>query len=565
MTGLYFCLGCLILLAGYFLYGKLLSRWIGVEKDHPTPAHEHYDGVDYVPSRAPMLFGHHFSSIAGAGPIVGPILAALWFGWLPAFLWIIIGAILVGGVHDYTALMASIRNRGQSVASLCRSYLSPFTYRAFLAFIWFTLVYVIIVFLDLTAKTFAPTPNSETGGAVASASLLYICIALAFGVTIRRLKLSFIKTSIIFVPLVFVALYAGSQFPLLAKVLPVVAYDDPKYTWCIILLIYCFAASITPVWVLLQPRDYLSSFLLYACLIGGGIGLVIAAFDGQTPIQYPGFIDWWKDGEQHTGFIFPLLFITVACGAISGFHSIVASGTSSKQLHNERDAKPIAYGGMLVEGVLALLALAAVMLYAKDAEVLSQTPTKIFASGIGAFAEALHIPQKVGQQFGLLAISTFLLTTLDTGTRLSRFIFEEFFNLRHKRWRYLSTLASLMLPAIIVFLRFPDPDKAGQFIPAWQYIWPVFGATNQLLAALALLVVFAWLGHSKKKRLFVFLPMVFMLASTLTMLVQLTYQNLFLEQKQLIVGGTCLLLLILAILVVGDTIRNWKRLSGKQK
>jgi len=571
MIGFYFLLGTLLLLAGYLLYGKLLSRWVGADNERPTPAHEYNDGVDYVPAKTPMLFGHHFSSIAGAGPIVGPILAAIWFGWLPAFLWIIVGAILVGGVHDYTAMMASIRHRGRSVAALCRAYLSPFTYRAFLAFIWFTLVYVLIVFLDLTAKTFAPSPTSETGGTVATASLLYICIALAFGVTIRRFKISFKLTTIIFVPLVFLALYAGSQMPLLGGMLPIFIYDDPKYTWCVILLIYCFVASITPVWILLQPRDYLSSFLLYACLFGGGIGLLFAGVGGEASVTYPGFLDWWKDSEKHTGFIFPLLFITVACGAVSGFHSIVASGTSSKQLPSEKAAKPVAYGGMLVEGILALLAIAAVMLHAENANILNQHPTKIFADGIGTFLATLvpnaineslnFTPKTVGTQFGLLAISTFLLTTLDTGTRLSRFIFEEFFGLRHKRWRYLSTAASLILPAVIVFMRFPDPQAAGKFIPAWQYIWPVFGATNQLLAALALLVVFAWLGHRKRNRWFVLFPLLFMLASTLTMLVHLIHKNLFTAQKQLVVGGTCMLLLVLAIFVIGDTIKNWEALS----
>lgn len=566
MTALIFFLGCIVLAAGYVVYGHLLSKWLGIDNERRTPAHVFTDGVDYVPAHTPVLFGHHFSSIAGAGPIVGPILAALWFGWLPALLWIVVGAILVGGVHDFTALVASIRHRGRSIGEICKAYLSPFTYRVFLAFIWFTLVYVLIVFLDLTAATFAPPDLNDaaavaTGGATATASLLYILIALVFGLVVTRLKVSFRVATLMFVPLVFLALYIGTKAPLSATALPTPFYQHPKYTWAAILLVYCFVASITPVWVLLQPRDYLSSFLLFACLVGGGLGLLISGLGGNAPIQFPHFLGWWKDSTDHSGFIFPLLFITVACGAVSGFHSIVASGTSAKQLPREKAARPVAYGGMLVEGVLALIALAGIMLLKQHADLQGIPATKLFAQGISTFFAAFGISKTMGTTFGLLAISTFLLTTLDTGTRLSRFIVEEFFGLRDPRWRYVSTVVTLVLPAVIVFMRFPAPGKEDVFIPAWRLIWPVFGTTNQLLAGLALLVVFVWLAHERRPKLYVLLPMVFMLATAGTMLISLVTRNLLRDGGQKLIGSICLVLMILAILVIADTVRLWKNIA----
>ena len=565
MTALVFFIGCAVLAAGYVFYGRWVAGWLGVDDSRKTPAHLLNDGVDYVPAHTPMLFGHHFSSIAGAGPIVGPIVAALWFGWLPALLWILVGAVLVGGVHDFSALIASIRHRGRSIGELCRSYLSPFTYRVFLAFIWFTLIYVLIVFLDLTAGTFAPGVLEDAeavriGGATATASLLYIGIALVFGFTVAKGLLSFKTGSLIFVPLVFAALFVGIQAPFEATRLPAFIYGHPKYTWTLALLAYCFAASITPVWALLQPRDYLSSFLLYACLIGGSAGLLIAGISGQAPANYPRFLGLWRDADTHTGFIFPLLFITVACGAVSGFHSIVASGTSAKQLGRESAAKPVAYGGMLVEGILALVAVAGIMLVTQGDPVLKQHPTKLFAVGIGNFFNAFGVPQSAGVVFGLLAVSTFLLTTLDTGTRLSRFVFEEFFGLNNPRWRYLSTFVTLILPAVIVFMRFRGPG--GNIIPAWQKIWPVFGATNQLLAAMALLVVFVWLAYRKRRKAFVFIPMVFMFVTTVTMLIMLIRDNLFAAGGQWLIGTICLLLLVLALCVVVDTVWHWSRIRA---
>ena len=554
----------------YRYYGRKLTQWFGASGARTTVAHERMDRVDYVPTKSAVLFGHHYSSIAGAGPIVGPVLAALWFGWLPTLLWVLVGAIFIGGVHDYASLMASLRHRGRSIGEICRAYLSPMTYRVFLIFVWFTLIYVLIVFLDLTAATFTAAQRVgeggaafEIGGAVATASMFYICIALIFGVVVSRFGLNFRAATVIFVPLVFLGLTIGAHYPVTAVALPGVFHNEPKNTWALILLIYCFAASITPVWVLLQPRDFLSSFLLFACLAVGSIGLLLSGFSGSVELNYPAYLGVWQNAETRSGFIFPLLFITVACGAVSGFHSLVASGTTSKQLSSEKAALPVAYGSMLIEGVLGLVALAAVMMLKTNPNL---PPTAVFARGMGQFAAALGIPPHIGTLFGLLAISTFLLTTLDTGTRLTRFIFEEFFNLEDRRWRYLSTFCSLILPAWIVFMRIPHPTVSGKFIPAWKAIWPVFGTTNQLLAAVALLVVFVWFLTMGKKTLFLLLPMLFMLITATVSLFQIIAESFSAAAGgQTVVGVICLVLFFLVVLVLVDTGFHWRRLTAGRK
>ncbi len=542
---------CIILAIAYWTYGAYIEKKLGVNDETPTPAQTENDGMDYVPAADPVLFGHHFSSIAGAGPIVGPIIAGLAFGWLPALLWILVGSILIGGVHDFSTLFASLRHRGHSIGQICRQYLSPSAYYIFLIFIWFTLIYVLIVFLDLTAGTFAPTAASlkEQGGAVATSALLYIVIALAFGFTVYKLKVRLIHASAVFVPLVFAVLWIGGQAPLTSDAVPPVL-GSAKNTWSILLLIYCFVASITPVWVLLQPRDFLSSFLLYACLGGGALGLAVGGVQGGTTLSYPAFTGFT---DSHLGFLFPALFITVACGAVSGFHSMVASGTTSKQLNRERSARRIGYGGMLVEAVLALVALSAVMVLTEKPE--GATPVAVFGLGMGNFLSHLGVPEKAATTFGLLAVSTFLLTTLDTCTRLARFVLQELFSWESAAGRVTATAITL-LPALVVFVRLPD--AAGNLIPAWKAIWPAFGATNQLLASLALLVVFSWLRHSGHKAYYILLPMIFMFVTTLTALVQLIYQHLI-KEGSLLVGSLSLLLGLMAVFLLLNTTIKMKQ------
>jgi carbon starvation protein len=448
---------------------------------------------------------------------------------------------------------------------VCKDYLSPLTYYSFLLFIWFALIYVIMVFLDLTATTFAPSIAGLTdpgiiearvhqGGNVASSSVQYILIALLFGFSVYKLKLSFKVASLIFVPLVFIALWVGHLVPLNQDQIPAFL-GSPKNTWSLVLLIYCFVASITPVWILLQPRDYLSSFLLMGCVGGGALGLVIGGFSGKVPILYESFRGYYNT-DFHLGPLFPALFITIACGAISGFHSIVASGTTSKQLKNEGSAKPIAYGGMLVEGGLAVVALAAVMILAEPS---GQHPVAVFASGIGTFFSMFGFPQGAATTFGLLAVSTFLLTTLDTCTRLARFVFQELFQLKGIVGRLLGTSASILIPALLVFKQIPGPG--GTLMPVWKAIWPAFGATNQLLGALALLVVYAWLRHKGKKTLYVFLPMAFMCVTTLTALAMLAYNHL-LEGGSIFVGVISLVLWVMAVMVIGNSTLTLRRVPA---
>lgn len=550
--------GCLLFALAYRFYGRFLEKEMDVNEERPTPAHNLRDDVDYVPTSNLILFGHHFSTIAGAGPIVGPVIAALAFGWLPAVLWIIIGSILIGGVHDFSSMIASIRNDGRSIGRICREFLSPTAYTLFLIFILLTLIYVIIVFMDITASTFVPAgaaPDSvalKQGGTVASASLFYILLAVLFGVTIYKFKLHVRTGSLIFVPLVFIGLWLGGLFPLTGDLIPQV-FGSAKNFWLLMLMIYCLCAAMLPVWMLLQPRDYLASWLLYACLFGGAAGLLLCGFTGRAVTAYPMFTGFTS---AKLGFIFPALFVTIACGAVSGFHSIVASGTTAKQLAKEGDALRVGYGSMLVEGILALLAVAAVMLLPKAPA--GQTPVAVFGGGLGTFVEALGIPAQVAKTFAMLAVSTFLLTTLDSCTRLARFIIEELLNISNRFLpRLLSTAAVLVLPALVIFQKFPGPD--GNPLPAWQAIWPVFGACNQLLAALALLVIFIWLRHRGKRALYVLIPMIFMFITTLTALVQLIQVNLFVSGALFdirhIVGGVSLLLLAIALTILVSSIR----------
>lgn len=562
-----FFTGCLLFALAYRFYGRFLAKEMKLDDSRPTPAHTMFDNVDYVPTANMILFGHHFSTIAGAGPIVGPVIAALAFGWGPAVLWIVLGSILIGGVHDLTAMAASIRNKGRSIGQICKSFLSPAAYYMFLSFILLTLIYVVIVFLDITASTFVPASSviqegsdqvlleARQGGVVATSSLFYILLAVLFGLSIYKLKLPVWAGSLIFVPLVFGGLWLGSQFPITASMVPSVM-GSAKNFWALILMIYCLFAALLPVWILLQPRDYLASFLLYACLLGGAVGLSIYGVTGHAAPSYPmfkGFV------SENMGFIYPTLFVTIACGAVSGFHAVVASGTSAKQLSNERGTVVIGYGAMLVEGVLALLAVASVMIVSGKVPA-GQTPVVTFSNGLGAFMETLGIPAEFARTFAMLAVSTFLLTTLDSCTRLARFLIEELFSLGNQFWpRLLSTSAVLILPALVVFQKIPGPN--GQLIPAWQAIWPVFGACNQLLAALALLVVFTWLKRSGRRTFYVAIPMVFMFVTTLTALIQLTYKNLLakgaLFDLRHIIGGISLVLLILAITIILDTIRSF--------
>ena len=535
MLAIIFISAIVLFALAYRIYGKYLNSHFDVDDNRKTPSHTDYDGVDKVPTKTAVLLGHHFSSIAGAGPIVGPIIAAAAFGWLPALLWIVLGSIFVGGVHDFTSLMASIRHKAKSIAEIAREYMTPLSYKLFLIFIWLTMIYILIVFIDLTSATFVSNPE------VATSSTFFILLAVIFGVALYRWKMPLGWSSLIFIPLIFIGIWIGREVPFTTGALPAIFANNPGKMWNVLLIIYAFIAAISPVWVLLQPRDYLSSFLLYASILGAFIGIMIGGFQ----IHYPAFTTW---SDIDRGTLFPILFITIACGACSGFHSIVASGTTSKQLNKESDARKVGYGAMLIEGLVAVIALFTVAMLAKGDGLMNQQPLAVFGNGIGNFLSTFGIPFSVGESFGILAVSTFLLTTLDTSTRLARYILEEFFNYKSTWSRYVSTIATLILPLIFSLVTLYDGQ--GNPVPAWKAIWPVFGSTNQLLAGLALLVVFVWLKKIGKSTKFIVVPMLFMLTMTLWALGQLIYQS-----GLTAVGIISTLLLILAVILVFEAFK----------
>lgn len=490
-------LSAVLLALAYRFYGAFLERRCGIDPERETPACEIDDGMDYVPTRASVLFGHHFSSIAGAGPIVGPVIAAAAFGWLPTWIWIILGSIFVGGVHDFGSTMMSLRNRGRSITSTCRELVGETTGKLFLVFVVLALIYVIVVFLDLTVAGFVDQPP------VATASGWFIVVALFFGLVARRSGISYKIVVPVFVLLTYLGLWIGVQFP---------APEMGKGFWTAAVLLYCYCAAILPVGVLMQPRDFLSATFLYAIMLLGVLGLFL--YDGGLDLPV---VTSFEPSELN--YLVPFLFITVACGACSGFHSIVSSGTTSKQIRNERDVKKVAYGAMLVEGLLAVFALACIGVVGGIGE---GGPVATFASGTAVFFGALGIPEEMGLTFATLAVSTFLLTTLDTCTRLTRFLLEEFFEWRSASSRYLGTALVLVLPALAAFGTFTAPD--GSVLPVWQAIWPLFGSTNQLLAALALITLVVFLKHRRIAFGFALIPAVVMAVMPITALIFMVLQ-----------------------------------------
>ena len=486
-----------LLALAYRFYGRFLESRCGIEPDRETPACEINDGVDYVPTRASVLFGHHFSSIAGAGPIVGPIIAASVFGWLPTWLWIIVGSIFVGGVHDFGSTLMSLRDRGRSITATCRNLIGETTGKLFLIFVIMALVYVIVVFLDLTVVGFVNQP------AVATSSGWFILVALFFGLFAKCSAVSYKILIPVFVGLTYLGLWVGVKFPAPAL---------DKNVWMAAVLAYCYLAAILPVGVLMQPRDFLSATFLYAIMALGVVG--VFAFDGGFDLPaYTSFEpkDW--------SYLVPFLFITVACGACSGFHSIVSSGTTSKQIQTERDVKKVSYGAMLVEGLLAVFALACVGV---SGGICEGGPVQAFARGSALFFNTIGVTQELGMTFATLAVSTFLLTTLDTCTRLTRFLLEELFDWRGAGSRYLGSLFVLLLPALAGFATFTAPD--GSVLPAWKGVWPLFGATNQLLAALALITFVVFLKHRRIAFGFALIPAAVMVVMPVLALVMMVIQ-----------------------------------------
>ncbi|MDU3801996.1 carbon starvation protein A [Paraclostridium bifermentans] len=525
-------ISALILFIGYVCYGGYLAKKWGVDDTRKTPAHTKYDGVDYVPAKSPVLLGHHFASIAGAGPIVGPIQAAI-FGWIPVALWVLIGSIFFGGVQDFGSLFASIRHEGKSIGEIIESNMGKKGKKLFALFAWLTLVLVVAAFANIVADNFVSTPQA------ASASIFFIVLAILFGIAVYRFKMPLIPASVLGVLMLFGCIYLGFLFPIALS----------KQTWIILLMIYIFIASVTPVWILLQPRDYLNSYLLYAMIIGALLGIVIL----RPEIQMDGFIGFNVGGQ----YLFPVLFVTVACGAISGFHSLVGSGTSSKQLYKESDAKKIGYGAMLIEGLLAIVALITVA-YISNKQFGSLLgnggPVNVFSEGIANFMASFGIPFGIGKTFTSLAISAFALTSLDTATRLGRFIFQEFFDtngLNNKEATKANPLSNMYVSTTITVV-----CSGLLAVMGYEKIWPIFGSANQLLAAIALMAIAIWLANSNKSFKEFIIPIIFMFIVTIVSLCFNIKANIGVNYALVIIA---VLLLVLAIILIKEAIMFIKK------
>lgn len=544
------------LIAGYMFYGKWLSKQWGLDPNRKTPAYECEDGKDFVPTKPYIVLGHHFSSIAGAGPVNGPIQAAV-FGWVPVLLWLLIGGIFFGAVHDFGALFASLRHKGQTIATVIAENIDDTAKRLFCIFAYLTIILVVAAFSSIVAGTFqvpATTPEAELANQrTAMTSVLFVFAAILYGSIMRRFAISGPVGVIIAVATIAALVFFGYTFP-------VISLDYT--TWMIIIGIYILIASLVPVWVLLQPRDYLSSYLLYGMIALALFGIIGAALTGEAAyLDMPAFTGFYN---EKLGFLFPALFITIACGAISGFHSLVASGTTSKQLDNEKNARPVAFGSMLIEVLFGVVALCAVgFVWAAYTSGDYASPTAAFASGISkmiACIPGLEDAEGVAYTLLILAVSAFCLTSLDTSTRIGRYMFQELWLSKGESRetvtgvkKYLSnpTIATIVSVGLGI----------GLGMTGYQLVWPLFGAANQLLAALGLLAVCAWLGNAGKNNRMFFVPMIFMLIVTVTSLCLTIHANAvivigpddtFAAWMQLILAS---LLLILAVILAVKGIR----------
>ncbi|GBU26754.1 carbon starvation protein A [Treponema sp. R8-4-B8] len=502
MNGLLLLLISVItLFIAYLLYGRFLAKKWGIDPSRKTPACEMEDGQEYVPTSGAVLFGHEFASIAGAGPINGPIIAAM-FGWVPALLWLLFGSVFFGAVHDFAALYTSVKNKGKSIGYVIELYVGKTGKRLFLIFVWLFSILIAAAFADIVAGTFDGFNElGERNGinaSVASSSSLFIVAAIILGLFIRRRKASDLASGIIAVDLLIICIALGIYFPFFME----------KSVWFYLIFAYIFVASIVPVWSLGQPRNYLNSFLLIAMLLAAFIGVVFTA----PPISIPAFTGFNIKGNL----LFPGLFVTIACGAISGFHSLVATGAASKQISNEKHMLPISYGAMLVETLVAVLALIAVGSLAWNGKLPEGTPPVIFATAVSGFLSQLGLPHQVSFTIVSLAVSSFVLTTLDTVARLGRLSFQELFSVDEQKQE--TKLWAKILKnkaASSVFTLLPAYLLA---IMGYESIWALFGAANQLLAALTLIACTLFFKKTGRRIYMLIAPTVIMLAVTYTSL-----------------------------------------------
>jgi carbon starvation protein len=523
------------LLLAYRLYGRFIaSRVVKPDDSQTTPAHTMRDGVDYSPARPLVLFGHHFASIAGAGPIVGPVIAAAAFGFGASLLWILVGVVVIGAVHDYTTLMLSVRHEGKSIPDLTGRFVGPAARVLFQVFVWIALIFVIAVFVGAAKKTFIGEPR------VVIPAFGLIPLAMVFGWLVNRVKLPLVLATVAALAALAGLFYLGMKVPISLPFSPEVS----SQVWIAILLVYGAVAAVLPVWLLLQPRDYIGYWILAFGMAAGFVGLLVT----HPPISAPVFTGMMSD----KGPVWPMLFILVACGAVSGFHSLVSSGTTAKQLDRESHGLPVAFGAMLTEGGLALLALLAVtagLAWAAPGEDAagptlqqfmapgSANPIGAFAAGFGAFTEPFL--GSIGALFGMTMINAFVLTTLDTSVRLSRFITSELAGpvVKPLRNRFLSTLI-----VVLAAYALAATGSVGT-------LWKMFGASNQLVAALAMLVVTAYLMQRGRPTVFTLIPAIFMLLTTCGALVWQGFSYLTADEPNYTLAVAAVVLLALAIFV----------------
>ena len=542
------------LVCGYIFYGKYLAKIWGVSDNVKTPAVEINDGIDYVPTKKQVVFGHQFASIAGAGPINGPIQAAV-FGWVPVLLWCLIGGIFIGAVQDFSSMFASVRNKGRSIGIIIENYVGKTGKRLFLLFVYFFSILVVAAFSDIVAKSFgvAETFSAEQNYAnsqVACTSTLFIVAAVAIGFFIKlKQPGTALNTAVSIVALVL-CIALGCLFPFSLSV----------NTWAILVFIYILIASVVPVWALLQPRDYLNSYLLVFMIAAAVVGIFVS----NPAMELPAFTSF----TTSAGSMFPILFVTVACGAVSGFHSLVSSETASKQVEKESDMLPISYGAMLVESLLGVVALIAVGSVAVGGQIPAGTPQMIFASAVSGFLTNLGISSTFSYTLISLAVSAFALTSLDSVARVGRLSFQELFLDKEDEdisklpgWKKI--LVNRWVASIIVLIPSFLLAKVG-----YAEIWALFGSANQLLSVLALAAVAVYLKKANKSNKMMFIPMFFMLAVTVVALVQMIVKNIATFGASATVsafgqGMQIVLAVLLVALAVVVVIACCKKLFGK--
>ena len=553
MNGLVIILiGIVALAAGYLLYGGWLAKKWGIDPNAKTPAYTHEDGQDYVPSSRFTVFSHQFSSIAGAGPVTGPILASV-FGWVPVLLWLIIGGLFFGAVQDFGALYASVKNEGKSIGMVIEKYIGKTGRRLFMLFCWLFTLLVIAAFTDMVAGTFvgvgaevADEATAYANSAAASISMLFILVAILFGLIQKHVKNmhEWVK-AIVAIALLVVMFAVGMQLPIYAT----------KTAWIYIIMAYLFLASVLPMWLLMQPRDYMTTFMLLGMIIGAVVGVLVAHPTMQLN-AFNGFVA--ADGSA----LFPTLFVTIACGAVSGFHSLVSSGTSSKTISNEKDMKMVGYGAMVLESLLGIIALVVVGAVAVGGTKPDGTPFAIFSSGVAGFLETLGVPVQVATVFMTMCVSALALTSLDSVARIGRMSFQELFYPDSTDPASMSPVQRVLTNkyfATVITLFFGYLLTLG----GYNNVWPLFGSANQLLAALVLIALAVFLKTTGRTGWTLYIPMFLMLIVTFTALVQkmiALVTNFAAGTATLLVDGlqlvVAVLLMVLGIMVAFSCLKK---------